>query len=73
MNTNTQQKVEQRRKWREEENARIEAVKAEMAETYGLARNAKFDIAWAIAWDHGHSAGMDEVKSYFQELADLLK
>ena len=73
MNTNTQTKAEQRRKWREEENTRIEAAKAEMADTYGLERNAKFDIAWGIAWDHGHSAGIDEVKNYFQELADLLK
>ncbi len=51
----------------------IEAVKAEMAEEYGLERNAKFDKAWEIAWGHGHSSGIDEVKLYFGELVELIR
>lgn len=51
----------------------IEAAKAELATKHGLERNAKFDRAWSIAWDLGHSAGIHEVKNYFHDLADLLK
>ena len=67
------QRAEERQQWREQEARDIEAAKAEMAQRYGLERNAKFDRAWEIAWDYGHSSGINEVKLYFEELAELLK
>ena len=71
--TTKEQRIEERRKWREQESRAIEAAKAEMAQEYGLERNAKFDRAWEIAWSYGHSSGISEVKNYFHELADFLK
>ena len=62
-----------RDEWREQESRDIEAAKVELAATHGLERNAKFDRAWSIAWDIGHSAGIHEVKIWFNDLADLLK
>ena len=55
------------------ENAEIEEVKAWFADYHKLPRDAKFDLAWRIAWDRGHGSGMEEVKNYFEELIDLIK
>lgn len=73
MSTKKEQKNAERQQRREEEAQDIEAAKAEVAEDHGLERNKKFDLAWAIAWDHGHSFGISEVKNYFNELADLIR
>ena len=64
---------QQRKEYAEEEARQIEACKASLAQTYGLERNKRFDIAWRIAWDYGHSAGLSEVEIYFTDLVDLLK
>ena len=69
----TEKMRKDREDWREQEARAIEAAKAELAAVHGLERNAKFDRAWSIAWDLGHSAGIHEVKNYFSDLADLLK
>lgn len=61
------------RQRRAKEGDEIEAAKVELATTHGLERNAKFDRAWSIAWQHGHSSGIDDVKCFFHDLADLLK
>lgn len=69
-------RAEARARWEAEkaaQDAEIEAVKAEFAERYSLPRNAKFDHAWDIAWDHGHSSGMDEVRGFFDELIELIR
>lgn len=70
------ERAEARARWEAEkaaQDAEIEAVKAEFAERYRLPRNAKFDLAWRIAWERGHSSGMDEVKDFFIELIDLIQ
>lgn len=54
-------------------NAETEASKAKLAAEYQLPRDAKFERAWSIAWEHGHSSGLSEVESYFIELVDLIK
>lgn len=59
--------------WREEGARIIEESKQRMAKECGVERNAKFDIAWRIAWDYGHGSGISEVENYFRELSDLLK
>jgi hypothetical protein len=60
-------------KAREEQAIAVEAIKKELAAKHGIPRNAKFERAWDIAWEYGHSSGFDEVRMYFDELADLLK
>jgi flagellar biosynthesis/type III secretory pathway protein FliH len=57
---------------RKREAEEIEAVKAELAAEYKIERNAKFDKTWSIAWEYGHSSGLDEVKNYFHELVELI-
>lgn len=64
---------EYRKSWRETEAIAIEASKTRMAKECGVERGEKFDKAWQIAWDHGHSAGIGEVEIYFRELAELIK
>lgn len=51
----------------------IEDIKNALARKHGLSRNDKFEKAWNLAWDYGHSSGYDEVQLYFDELAELLK
>ncbi len=56
-----------------EQARQVEEVKARLATSYGLTRNAKFDRAWDIAWDLGHADGFGQVEMYFDELVDLIK
>jgi len=69
------QREERKAKWRKEkekEYAEIEESKSRLAKEYNLERNAKFEKAYALAWDYGHSSGINEVENYFHELAPLL-
>jgi hypothetical protein len=67
-------RAERRRKWREEEAARVEASKDRAAESTGIPRDhPKFEVAWRIAWDLGHSSGFHEVENYFDDLSELLR
>lgn len=69
-------RAEHRAKWaakKAAEDAEIEAVKAEFADLHKLPRDAKFDLAWRIAWDRGHGSGIEEVKNYFEEVIELIK
>lgn len=40
---------------------------------YSLKRDRKFEKAWSIAWEFGHSNGISEVEYYFDELVELIK
>ena len=51
----------------------IEDNKRELAARHGLARDAKFDIAYQIAWDRGHCHGFGEIEYCFEEMLPLLK
>jgi hypothetical protein len=59
--------------WQQEEATAIEASKTKLAKEYGLPRDAKFDLAWGIAWSNGHSSGLSEVEGYFSDLIPLLR
>jgi len=65
--------LEERQLRFEREALEIEATKAELAKRFELVRDAKFDVAWSIAWDYGHSNGFHEVKSIFEDLVELIK
>ena len=69
----TEKQKQQIAEWRLLEGKSIEHSKENMAKKHGLERNAKFETAWRIAWDYGHSNGLSEVEIYFDELAELLK
>jgi hypothetical protein len=59
--------------WGEMEFARTEAFKKALAEEYGIISNPKFEKAFDIAWQQGHSSGYSEVENYFSDLVDLIK
>lgn len=66
---NAQERAEYNRK----EAAEIEAFKDKMAKDHGIPRDAKFDRAWRLAWEYGHSSGLGEVSIYFSDLVELIK
>jgi hypothetical protein len=64
----------QRRRERIERQAQQEEqVKARLAAEHSIPRDAKFDKAWGIAWDLGHSSGFSEVEDYFHQIVELIK
>lgn len=65
--------TEQHRLWREQENAHIAALQTKLSIKHSVPRNAKFDKAWRLAWEYGHSSSFEEVESYFDELVELIK
>lgn len=43
-------------------------------ETYGFGLSREqLDKVYGVAWDHGHSAGLEEVGEYFREFADFAR
>lgn len=68
-----EERREARRKHYEEEALKIEETKNRLAAEYSIERNAKFEKAWSLAWDYGHSSGFDEVERYFGDLVELIK
>jgi hypothetical protein len=56
-----------------QEAATIELLKERLSDEHGIPRDKKFDQTWTLAWQYGHSAGLNEVEQYFNELAVLIK
>ncbi len=64
---------QERRDYQERQRVEREDFKRSLAEKHGLNMDGRFDIAWNIAWDRGHSAGLIEVGIEFDEMVPLLK
>lgn len=47
--------------------------KADLLEDSGVTGHPKAEKCFSLAWDHGHSAGLSEVKMYFEEFVELLR
>lgn len=45
----------------------------ELAKKHGLVGHPKLSRAYTLAWEYGHSSGLNEVASYFDDLAELMK
>lgn len=56
-----------------EENAKVLAFKAEIAKEAGIENHPKLEKVWGLAWDMGHSYGLNDVRIYFLNLAELVK
>ncbi len=65
--------AQQRKEYNEREAREIEEAKASLAVEYKIPRDAKFDKAWRLAWEYGHSSGLSEVRLYFSELVELIR
>ena len=72
-----QAKRERQRREREErqriENEAIEAQKQELADSHGLPRDERFEQAYSIAWQRGHSGGLGDVASVFDDILPLIQ
>ena len=51
----------------------IQLFQDDLFEEYGVTDNPKRFKAYDLAWEHGHSSGLSEVVSFFEDLVDLIK
>ncbi len=57
-----------------EENGKLEnQFWRDIAEEFGVTNNPKKNMLMEIAYDMGHSAGYDEIYSYYSQLVELIK
>jgi len=63
---------EARRVYRAEEERLLAKFKADALEEVGLKDHPKADIAWAKAWEHGHSSGFSEIYYWLDEFAEVI-
>lgn len=56
-----------------QEQTEVKSHSQELAEKYGVADHKNRDELYRLAYDYGHSAGVEEVESYYQDLVVLLK
>ena len=45
----------------------------DLADEYGVTGHPKEPKLWNMAWEHGHSSGLEEVAMYYDELVELVK
>lgn len=63
-----------RDEWNRKASLDVTNLKDVLSERYGIPQtDPRFQKAFDIAWSRGHSAGLNEVASCFDEMADLLK
>lgn len=56
-----------------EENRIYKLFKDTLFEEFGVTFNEKKEKCFALAWEHGHSSGFDEVYNYFSEFVVLIR
>jgi predicted nucleic acid-binding Zn-ribbon protein len=49
-----------------------ETFKFLLKKEYGLEGNLKFEKAYSVAYEHGHSSGFSEIENYFMDLVELI-
>lgn len=59
--------------YREESGRLHELFIADLFAEYGVTDNPKADKCFYLAWQHGHSSGLEEVANYFNEFVELIK
>jgi len=63
-----------RKAWREDtDHLSMVVFKADLLEENGLTSHPKADKLFDMAWEDGHSSGLEEVEAYFVEFMVLLK
>jgi hypothetical protein len=50
----------------------IVRMRADLEVEFGVKGHPKADLLWSKAWDMGHSAGLDEIALYYEDLAELV-
>lgn len=64
---------ERRDLWAKQDQIETEIFKDLLAKEYGLPRNhPKFDKAFSLAYEHGHSSGYGDIENYFADFVGLV-
>lgn len=66
-------RIKERTEYLLKEASTIEAMKDRLSKEHSVPRDAKFDKAWKLAWDYGHSGGYHEVEMCFSDFVELIK
>lgn len=61
-----------RAEYRRQEDEGIQRFRDDLERAHGTAGHPKADLLWGKAWEMGHSAGLDEVMIYYEDLAELV-
>jgi hypothetical protein len=62
------------RKLRRADERRLKAVFAsDLIEAAGVTGHPKAQRCFDLAWEYGHSGGLQDVRYYFEELVELIK
>ena len=69
----TNVKREQMRKANEEARRLTDELRARLERENGVVGHPKAALLWSKAWEHGHSAGLSEVESWYDDLVELIK
>lgn len=55
-----------------DENTLVVKFREDLAVEHGVEGHTREPKLWALAWEHGHSAGLGEVAVYYGEFAKLI-
>lgn len=64
---------QEKRKWRERCNAIHEHFKKDLFEYLDITNHPKREKLFELAWEYGHSNGLNSVVDYAEELVELLE
>ena len=59
--------------YRAEQGRLQEEFKRDLFEEHGVTDHPKAERCYALAWEKGHSAGLQEVANFFDDFVDLIK
>lgn len=59
--------------WNTDQGRLHEEFEQDLFAFHGVTENAQRDMAYQLAWERGHSAGIHEIAMYFSDLAELIK
>ena len=60
-----------RKTYNEAEAECMRVFRADLEAEHGMADHPKADRLYELAWEHGHSGGLEEVVNFYEEFVDL--
>ena len=63
----------QRKRYSDESAKLYKEFQNDLFEDYGVSDNPKRHKCFDLAWEHGHSSGLEEVYNYFGDFVNLIK
>ena len=64
---------ETRMDYRKKDSEILSQFQEDMYEAFGVEDNPKRELCYSLAWDRGHSHGLNEVLIHFSEFVNLIK